>query len=317
MRRRIAFTLVELLVVIAIIGILIALLLPAVQAAREAARRTQCTNNLKQIGLGFHNYHDVHKTFPPEAIRDPTSQRWAWGTMILPFMEQRGLYDTINPTQYGPRDAFGVQPNHDAVAMRVDAFLCPSDDNLRDGRAWYFTASTYRNGLSTGYLGKTNYRVAESVALYDAPPDSCHTFAEIRDGTSNTILAAESDEAERVGGTWVALVRSTASVGFRSINPINSKNVGSDGQRTFDDVQYPCARYIPGSQHPGGVNMAFCDGAVHFISETIDAAQGTDCGDDTGKMNDPAYVHKFWPMNVELFQRLYNIRDGRPTTVSP
>jgi len=101
-RRRRAFTLVELLVVIAIIGILVALLLPAIQAAREAARRTQCSNNLKQMGVGFHNYHDAHRSFPPSCVKQKdqdgggSAQATLWSGLLLPFMEQGPLWGPGN-----------------------------------------------------------------------------------------------------------------------------------------------------------------------------------------------------------------------------
>ena len=130
MRRSVGrgFTLVELLVVIAIIGILVALLLPAIQAAREAARRTQCNNNLKNIGLGLQNYHDTYKTFPMGAMhtgaRTTTTSAYgpSWQYGILPFMEQQGLYDEVDKTQ-----RVWDQPIRSTV---VKTFLCPSDDGF-------------------------------------------------------------------------------------------------------------------------------------------------------------------------------------------
>jgi prepilin-type N-terminal cleavage/methylation domain-containing protein len=116
------FTLVELLVVIAIIGILIALLLPAVQAAREAARRMQCSNNLKQIGLGLHNYHDTFGTFPPGASQD---QYLGYATRLLPFMEQKPLYDRVDF-----ENVYSTPNNYAVGAVRVDAFLCPSSSEF-------------------------------------------------------------------------------------------------------------------------------------------------------------------------------------------
>ena len=329
-RRLRAFTLVELLVVIAIIGILIALLLPAVQAAREAARRAQCTNNLKQIGIALHNYHDTVKAFPPAYIAYggtgpyPSSNpepRWAWGTFILPFMENRPLYDQINPNQ-----AMGVMnAAHGAtLSTSVDGFLCPSDKtNVAGNRNlhWSFQGSS-------GMLGKSNYVISESVANYDKGTQNAgqHTsfpIASIRDGTSNTMLVAERDEVKRWGANWVARRRSTSSVGFRVINPPGTPTLADSGMYTM----YPpepmnsqgvfngiCARYNVGSNHPGGLNILFCDGSVHFISETIEATQGTDCGNSTTNMNSNplTYVHRKFPMCPTTWQMLYNIKDGQP-----
>jgi len=133
-KHRVGFTLVELLVVIAIIGILVALLLPAVQAAREAARRTQCTNNLKQLGLALHNYHDTYKSFPARGVfgaanTGPPMRAYhhTWIEAILPFIEQQPLYDSVNHNA----PVWG-QP---IVGTAVPAILCPSDSTAPDSPA--------------------------------------------------------------------------------------------------------------------------------------------------------------------------------------
>jgi prepilin-type N-terminal cleavage/methylation domain-containing protein len=147
--RRSAFTLVELLVVIAIIGILVAMLLPAVQAAREAARRSQCSNNLKQLGLGVHNYHDVYKSFPISygfgnastgTQYNPTNDGKSWFVGLLPFIEQQPLYSKVAFNQaLNWTDPNGVQPNTEVAMTVLETLLCPSDGTnrkgLMDGRA--------------------------------------------------------------------------------------------------------------------------------------------------------------------------------------
>jgi prepilin-type N-terminal cleavage/methylation domain-containing protein/prepilin-type processing-associated H-X9-DG protein len=162
MRRRSGFTLVELLVVIAIIGILIALLLPAVQAAREAARRSQCINNQKQLGLAQHNYHDIFKTFTPAYYVTAASSQniniQNWGVMILPFMEQLQLYNRYNTlvpaaTQFGAVGAANVA----VISEPVDIFICPSAPNGRE--------RVYDGALPAGALGflpALNWRAAPS-----------------------------------------------------------------------------------------------------------------------------------------------------------
>ncbi len=147
-----AFTLVELLVVIAIIGILIALLLPAVQAAREAARRAQCSNNMKQIGLGLHNYHDVNRTFPfAFMVDDTTLNVQVWGTRILPYIEQGPLYDQYHNTMPAFNEATGlgfpaaeVADNMAVIRTEIDGFICPSTPG---------SDRIYNGGLPSGSLG--------------------------------------------------------------------------------------------------------------------------------------------------------------------
>ena len=147
MRR--AFTLIELLVVIAIIAVLIALLLPAVQQAREAARRTQCRNNMHQLGLALHNYHDAHGTFPFGYIPRLGSQGSTWGGMILPFVDETAIYNALNFDL--PMDD-PSRANRTAVAQTLEQFLCPSDPYAGPSIGGYWYDSTGPQAVSN-YLG--------------------------------------------------------------------------------------------------------------------------------------------------------------------
>src|SRR4051812_18590026 len=163
-RRRRAFTLIELLVVIAIIAILIALLLPAVQQAREAARRTQCRNNLKQIGLALHNYHDAANTIPPgyigtQAVPNVTGQslNYGWATFILPFMDQSPLYNTIGSGFSGPNAvtfaSSTISASSAAYQTVLPAFRCPSDTGAATATLNLYVCKTFGRSNYAGCAG--------------------------------------------------------------------------------------------------------------------------------------------------------------------
>jgi prepilin-type N-terminal cleavage/methylation domain-containing protein len=195
--RRQGFTLVELLVVIAIIGILVALLLPAIQAAREAARRNSCSNNLKQIGIALQNYHDTYKSFPPVAVfgrQGPFPQgayHHTWCLMILPFMEQQPLYDTVDLTL-----PVWIQPIRNTV---VPVYLCPSDSGFGTKPSETHDIAVTHYVASEGYHwwpgpAVPNFPFAPGVDFQGVFAGGQATrMAKVTDGTSTTIVVAESN----------------------------------------------------------------------------------------------------------------------------
>ena len=278
-RHRSGFTLVELLVVIAIIGILIALLLPAVQAAREAARRAQCTNNLKQLGLALQNYHDTHQTFPPPGM---IANQLSWYTLILPFVEQGPIYEKMNWKE-GHFNSAGKMSN---AVNRINAFLCPSatgdmelsgDTNedwpdgsgIRAYTAHYFgVLGPYGTNATTNqaYTCKdTTMDFGGECSQGTMPQFGCK-MRDITDGTSNTYMIGEiSWKTMPYYRAWIrgkyADTRGTLYLFSKNVRyPINSKN-----KDKWNSVAF-------GSQHPGGAQFAMVDGSARFVPETIDHA---------------------------------------------
>lgn len=223
--RKRGFTLIELLVVIAIIAILIALLLPAVQQAREAARRTQCRNNLKQIGIAMHNYHDTHGAFPhtTHGVRNP-SNGGAWGrewgghsvhTMFLPYIDQAPLYNQIDFTVF-----WHDNPNRNLHRTRIPAFMCPSDTfpaSQNDGFNNY--------GASTGPNLGWEANLNRTVGFFHRR--SSRRMRDITDGTSNTIAFAEMTTGDGDNGTFVLergdFVRAQSVAGLDPVKPTRAQ----------------------------------------------------------------------------------------------
>jgi prepilin-type N-terminal cleavage/methylation domain-containing protein/prepilin-type processing-associated H-X9-DG protein len=249
--KRLGFTLIELLVVIAIIAILIGLLLPAVQKVREAAARSQCQNNLKQMGLAMQSYHDNFKCFPPAFTNTPTqpTTNWSWSVCLLPYLEQGPLYTILNPT--GVNEAQSGNTN-----IAISVFLCPSDPTPGPTNPKIATAA--------GAYGKSNYTVSEQIS----DGGSKYRIGQITDGTSNTLMIGERDMTNQFAAAWAARDKNTgtgtAAVVGRPTWPINTVWTGAyDGTTN-------CKVFSWSSFHRGGANFVFCDGSVHFLSETID-----------------------------------------------
>lgn len=359
--RQRGFTLVELLVVIAIIGILIALLLPAVQAAREAARRSQCTNNLKQLGIAIQNYNDAFQRFPICAETNPDTMRWTRNptqgptggahTRLLPYIEQTALYNQFNlaytteeqgwnpPTTvngaYSATQQGISQPAGFLGEYSVPGFLCPS---VAWAKAYQRLASTdylvcwgnptFQNAYGTGplapyiplspygYNGSGGWPAGWNGYFGDCPgwisdgwdgsgnngngvfgtSNWAAAFQDITDGTTSTIAMMECPRQCHMGqwygwaSIWYQGGATKAPINFPTCNnekDINGIMINYSGW-TYSGSFAPWAQSDAAngakSKHPGGAQVVFCDGSVHFLNET---------------------------MNYEIYQRLGSRRDSK------
>jgi prepilin-type processing-associated H-X9-DG protein len=296
--------LVELLVVITIIGILIALLLPAVQAAREAARRLQCANNFKQVGVAMHNYAAARQCFPPGDIlwyggepadcgtsSSTSYYGWGWATFLLPFMEQEAAYNQIgfNTASYysATINAGGMSNKAVCASTKVAAFSCPTDPQagelimvsgsdtdaegarqtnmagVADSLQWYC-------GGSTSHIRQ--YSVADGILANR----QAGTIAEIRDGTSNTLMVGEvtgGGTGTRQGFFWITWDVTDTSQGING-----SLTVPGGGT-------WPTTWQLPGfsSFHPGGCNFLLADGSVSYLSQNVMPSVFTALGTRAGR----------------------------------
>jgi len=305
---------VELLVVIAIIGILVALLLPAIQAAREAARRSQCSNNLKQLGLALHNYHDTYKVFPAvgygrgwagDTAGAGTANDWAEGPNILnhnswvslaPFYEQQALYNAYNFSgaactwkNNSSRPVAPVPPeNLEVITQIVPVFSCPSDGfNIRTKTsAWYAPANS--NGVRTNY-DFSAYRTVWSFNWWPNLTDMRYKYmfstntsssmADVTDGTSNTVAVNETVHNVTDGDCPAWGFRGWVYTGIDISTGINRWDWPVLGSWYTGDRTPRAGRLfswgLGGSLHPGGAHTCMADGSVRFLSDSTEGMVDT------------------------------------------
>ncbi|MEX0792849.1 MAG: DUF1559 domain-containing protein [Pirellulaceae bacterium] len=270
-RSRSGFTLVELLVVIAIIGVLVALLLPAVQQAREAARRSQCINHLKQFGLAVHNFHDTHNELPPARIQ---VQYLGWSAFILPFMEQDNLYQNIDLKLAYKNQLTEVQ------RTPIAGYVCPSRRQVGSMTTSVVTPNTVHNGATWDYASIDGHDGTESVYRYGSTSGmlviaegdhqsyrSRTNMASVIDGLSNTLMIGERHV--RVQDLGIE----DDSVGdgpLLSGWAYSSMRVAGPGWGLAKGPNAPRNQLLFGSWHPGVTNFVLGDGSVRPISVTID-----------------------------------------------
>jgi len=306
-KRRRGFTLIELLVVIAIIAILIALLLPAVQAAREAARRSSCKNNLKQLGVALHNYHDVYLMFPPSntftqgRIRSGGVEAWGWGTFLLPFLEQRPLFEQMDVNNR-TLDQMLRTGDRSLADTPLDVFRCPSDDGPQINRDRRFNGDHVATSNYVGNHGcrcsRPRQRNRDPRGVFNVTPSPIR-IRDITDGTSNTIAVGERIFNPCDAAVWVGTrnYNGCGNIGLRH----HLAWVTGNNTRINSPSTRGC-RLGYSSLHPGGAQFVFCDGKVRFISENIHFVNRNRCA--------PRGASR--AANMGTFQRLINRMDGQP-----
>jgi prepilin-type N-terminal cleavage/methylation domain-containing protein len=333
MKCRSGFTLVELLTTIAIIGILVAMILPAVQQSRESARRADCQNRLKQIGLALQHYHSTHQAFPPGCVGvfgDPANvQAWGWGVLTFPFLEQSSLYDGLDPRMNDLQTAIGSSAVRQLMQTRLESFRCPSDNadelahEIRELTGFVLMAppspliSFHANhgGGNPSIIGvkpaAANY--VGSFGDYWNPISSIWTrdelagngvlgshtrvrFADVTDGTSNTFAVGERSWRS-FAGVWLGVDGwdRCDSEGLPMVLGSAHYRLNIDPDPFWQTCDGRGSVGF-GSRHVGGAQFVMCDGAVRFISDTIDFRVGQGS------------------LAPGVYQRLARRNDGLPTS---
>lgn len=305
-----AFTLVEVLVVIAIIGILIALLLPAVQAAREAARRLQCSNNLRQFGLAMHNYHASLGSFPPGFmvrghLTGATPGGWAWGVFLMPYIEQSPLRDKLSPAKYTLEQVINDPALLPMLQTELAVFRCPSSrigplrthqgvPNPLVASANYTCCRGFFNFSGNTHLTKRN-----NGLLFG---ESGTRIGDVVDGTSNTFALGERTALGANLSNDASWPSWCGPGGGGAMNTVSSS--------VSHPVNSAAATHAFSSEHAGGATFCLTDGSVRFVAATVDFQTA---GLDPGNAGDPALFQQAAAQGrLGAYQLLGAVNDGQP-----
>lgn len=324
LRRPLGFTLVELLVVIAIIGVLVALLLPAVQMAREAARRMKCSNQLKQFGLAMHNYNDTYKSFPighmfrghfdGDPLDGDGGSGFGWGSAILPFIEQANLYSQFN-FNFPITTNTSATPNLTIAQTHLPIFGCPSDlkpKNWTDGQVINSATSSYKacgtsyDGWAGGAVGATPNR-GQFNGMFDRDNRESLRMVEITDGTSNQFMIAEAKWKMTAAGTNRGRIFGGTDQNDGAVGASNCLMLNGQWQMNWTAPQgNPQPARTAASNHPSGAMFCLADGSVRFVSENIQHTA------TAWNANQVFATPQGQPYG--MYQRLFSIWDGHQLT---